>query len=274
MRFYLGDMPWETTGETGSATTSILVADGEDWAVGDIGEFVSDGDTFRVREVSGADLAATRSYYGSTGASHTSGRIFKNPKYKYNEITNAISTVIQAYLPWPRIYKVTADTITPAPTTTTWYDLASDALGLVSVYQISDNSPIQRQLYGEHHKYNRVGFEMNMPTTLVSSGVGVKFPDGFLDADNTVYINYAAKITDTVTSSSYDDFSDGEAVVEAIILGTVGLLQRTLEARKERNSSNEPDYIRSGRDFNSMFQSALRSAEKEIRAKTPLMRTG
>jgi hypothetical protein len=250
------------------------VADGEDWTEGNIGEFVEDGDTFYVRSISGADLNSTRSYYGSTGTTHTSGaRILKDPKYRYNEIVNAISTVIQGYLPWPRIYKVTADTITPDATNTTWYDLAADALGIVSIYQLSDNTPKQLQTYNEFHQYDRVTFKRNLPTTLCASGVGLRFPDGFLDQDNTVYINYAAKITDTVSATNYSDFSDGDAVTEAIILGAAQLLQRMLEVRKVRNSDNQPDYIRSGRDMNSLFQAALNTAEKEIRLKTPLVKT-
>ena len=272
VRFHLGDHPWETVGSAASATSDVVVGDGAEWAKGDIGEF-SDGDTFYTRSISGSSLTCVRSYNGSTGATQASGRILKNPKYLYNEITNAVSTVIKAYLPWPRIYKTTADTVTPDATNTSWYDLAADALGIVSIYQLGDATPKQVRTYNEFHQYDRVTFKRNLPTTLVASGVGLRFADGFLDRDNTVYINYAAKITDTVTTGSYVDFSDGDAVTEAIVLGAVQILHRALELRKTRNSDDEPDYIRSGRDFNSLFQAALNTAEKEIRLKTPLMRT-
>jgi hypothetical protein len=218
----------------------------------------------------GSELAATRSYYGSTGAAHTQGRILKNPKYRYNEITNAISSVINFELPWPRIYKVASDSITP-DTTKKWYDLNAEAMGLVSVDQLSDSAPLARQRYGTFHKWERVKFERNLPTTLVASGVGVMFPDGFLDQDNVVYIQYASKVTDEVLGGAYQDFSAGEAVVEAIVLGSVALLQSALELRKGRHDAQDTDNLRSGSYFGQLYRKALASAEKEIRQRHPLM---
>jgi hypothetical protein len=270
IRFLLGDNPWETTGAADSATSDILVADGEDWARGSTGEF-EDGDTFFVRDVSGDNVVATRSYYGSTGAAHVSGRIFKEPKYSYNEITNAISSVINFELPWPRIYKVASDTITPDQSGTIWYDLDADALGLVSVEQLGDNIPVQRRRYGEFHKWTRVRFERNLPTSLCASGVGLAFPDGFLDNDNTVYVTFAEKITDDTLAGEYLDFDAGDAVVEAIVLGSVALLQSALELRKPRKGAQETDNLRSGSYFGQLYKKALWTAEKEIRARYPLM---
>lgn len=272
VRLHLGDKPWETTGDAASSTSSVFVADGSDWSKGDIGEF-EDGDTFWVKEVSGDELVCVRSYYGSTGGIHSAARIFKMPKYYFNEITNAVSATIQAFLPWPRVYKVASDTITPAQTTTTWYDLASDAMGLISVYQLSDSTPVQRQHYGQFHSYNRVVFERHLPSTLVASGIGLMFPDGFLDPDNTVYITYAAKITDAVSSGLYTDFTDSNAVVEAIIFGTVAMLQGSLELRKPRRGATETDNLRAASYFNRIYHSALSQAEKELRQNSPLMQT-
>lgn len=275
IRFHLGDKPWETTGSASDATSTITVEEDEDWAKGDVGEFVEDGDTFRVRTPNAADnsLTAVRSYYGSTGASHDAGsRIFKNPKYGYNEITNAISTTIQAFLPWPRVYKVASDTITPS-TTTTWYDLASDVMGLINVYQLDDNTPTGRRHFGQHHQYNRVALDKHLPTSLVPSGIGLRFIDPLLDADNTVYITYAAKITDTVTTGNYTDFTDSNAVVEAVIFGSVALLQGSLELRKPRRAAAETNTLQAASYFNRVYHSALSQAEKELRQNSPLMHT-
>jgi hypothetical protein len=271
IRYLLGDNPWETLGEASSDTSEVFVGSGEDWAQGDIGEFLEDGDTFYTRASSGSDIVATRGYYGTTPAPHNAGsRILKNPKYRYWEITNAITSVINFELPFPRIYKVGNDTITPSQTTT-WYDLNEDALGLVNVEQLGDNAPIPLRKYGEFHKFQRVRFERNLPASLCASGVGLAFPDGFLDNDNTVYVTFASKITDAVSFGVYQDFDAGDAVVEAIALGAVALLQSALELRKPRKGAQETDNLRSGSYFGQLYKKALWTAEKEIRARYPLM---
>lgn len=272
IRWHLGDLGWETTGSADSATSDVLVADGGDWSEGDVGVWEEDGDTFYTRDVSGDNVVATRSYYGSTGAAHEAGRIFKNPKYKTLEMTNAISEIIEFALPWPKFYKVTATTITPDAVNKVWYDLAADAYALVRVRQLYGADDRRVYEYGGRHIYNRVGFSRGLPTSLVASGVGVAFPDGFAHTTNTVSIDYATKITDTVTSTLYDDFSAGDAITTAIEYGAVALLQGSLELRKPRHSADETDNLRASSLFERLFQRALATAEKELRQKDKLMK--
>lgn len=273
VRYHLGDFPWETTGAAASGSSTVTVEDGSDWSEGQIGEFATDGDTFRVNSIEGGyDGNVLRSYAGSTGAAHTAGsRILRDPKFRYLEITNAISQVIEFMLPWPRIYKVTADTITPDPTNKAWYDLAADALALVSVKQLYSTSDRSVQVYGPRHGQPRVSFQRGLPTSLVASGVGVAFPDGFRHATNTVNINYAAKITDTIATAAYADFSAGEAVTSAIEYGAVALLQGTLELRRPRESAEDTDPLRGYSLFGRLFMKAMFNAEKELRQRSPLM---
>lgn len=277
IRFHLGDLPWETAGTAASTSSVIAVTDGTDWAEGDIMEIVDavTGTTeiVRVSSISSNNVTGVRGYYGSTAAAHvTSSRILKNPKYKDTEITNAISSTIQGFLPWPWVYKVVADAITPDVTNAQWYDLGADALALTSVYQLAGEDSTQVMQYGRFHHYGRIVLKRNLPTSLVASGVGVAFPDGFLDASNTVYINYAAKITDTIATTSYSDFSDGDPVTEAIMYGTVALLQGSLELRKPRKGAQETDNLRSASYFNRIYHGALNQAANELRQKSPIMR--
>lgn len=272
IRWHLGDIPWETTGTTADATGDVTVADGDDWTEGDVGEFQSDGDTFLVRSKAGSDLVSVRSYYGSTGATHaTTGRVLKNPKYKFSEIANSIAEVIEYMLPWPRFYKVTADTVTPDPANKVWYDLAADALALVRVHQLYGASNQRDMQYGAFHKSPRVTFKRGLPATLVASGVGVGFPDGFSHTTNTVFIDYAAKITSTIGTGAYSDFTAGDAIVSAIEYATVALLQGSLELRRLRHSAEDPDPLRGADVFNRLFVHAATAAEKELRQKNPLM---
>jgi hypothetical protein len=271
VRYELGDRPWETTGSAASSSSVVAVADGTDWSEGDIGEFVSDGDTFWVQSINSNDLTAVRSYWGSTGASHgASSRILKNPRYTYMEITNAIASVISERL-WPHAWKKISDSITPSPTTTIWYDLAADALALIRAVQAYGSSDLALGFYGIRHTGPRIVFERNLPTTHAASGVGLQFPDGFYHESNTVTIDYAAKITSTVATGSYSDLTDGTAVVEAIIYGAASHLEAALENRKPRKPRQDRETLRGASMYETKFQDALKRATLELKSSIPLM---
>lgn len=270
IRYELGDHPWEDTGTAASGVSTITGVSTGDWAEGDIGEFVTDGDTFRVISEAGGTITATRSYDGSTGAAHTAERILKNPRYSFLEIVNAIEAVIQERL-WPKAYKKVADTITPSPATTSWYDLAADAWGLIRVVQRYGTSDALLGFYGMRHVAPRVIFERNLPAVICNSTVGLKFPDGFYHGTNTVYVDYAAKITDTLSVTNYSDLSDGDAVVEAIIYGAVSHLEAALENRKPRKPRQDRETLRGASLYDRKFQEALNRTEIELRATIPLM---
>lgn len=278
IRWHLGDFPWETTGTASSASSVIAVVDGTDWSEGDYGELIDIvtgvPEGFWTQSIATNNVTAVRGYYGSTAATHSTAgnRILKNPKYKTLEITNAISEIIEFALPWPKFYKVTADTITPDAANKEWYDLAADAYALVRVRQLYGANDRRVYEYGGRHIFNRVGFERGLPTSLVASGVGVAFPDGFAHTSNTVSIDYAAKITDTVTATLYTDFSAGDAIASAIEFGAVALLQGSLELRKPRHSADETDNLKPSVLFERLFRRALATAEKELRQKQGLMK--
>jgi hypothetical protein len=276
IRLHLGELDWETTGSAVDATTPyIAVALGEEWASGNIGEFFSDGDSFRTSSISGDTLTTVRSYHGSTGAAHGAGsRILKDPRFRWAEITNAISSVIQT-LPWPRVYKTVPDTITPDAPTTVWYGLSDTALGLVRVRQLVGVSNEGIDYYSENrgHLGRRVIFRAGLPAALATNTAAVRFPDGFADSTNTVYVDYATRILDTVTTGAYADLTDGDAIVEAIIFGAVALLQDSMELRKPRRPSPDAEYIQGGQLFESRYRRALSHAERDIRALNPLLDT-
>jgi hypothetical protein len=274
VRWYLGDTPWETTGSASSSSSVVAVSDGTDWQEGDIGEFNNNGENFWVNSISSNNLTAVRGYYGSTAATQASGRVLKAPRYRYSEITNAASAVIKM-LPYPRVYKVTADTITPAPTTTVWYDLAADALGIVRASQLFGSTSNEIAFYGQANGKSgpRILYKNGLPASLATSTVGVRFPDGFAHVSNTVSIDYAARVTDTIVTTNYSDFSDGEALTEAIIFGTVAMLETELELRKPRKPTAETSVARGASMFEDRFRRALHNAEKDIRQKNPLMHT-
>jgi len=272
IRYELGDRPWEDSACTAaSAVSTITGATTGQWAKGDIGEFLEDGDTFLTISETGGTITAERSYWGSTGAAHSTKRVLKNPRYTFTEITNAISAVIQDML-WPKVWKKVADTITPDPGVTLWYDLAADARALIKVLQPYGPSDSFVGFYGVRHHAPRVIFERNLPTSIAASTVGVMFPNGFYHASNTVSIDYAAKITDTIATSSYSDLTDGDAVVEAVIYGAVSHLESALENRKPRKPRQDRETLRGAALYDRRFRDALNRANQECRDTIPQMR--
>lgn len=295
IRWNLGDLPWEGTGTAANTTSTVVVNDGGDWAEGDIGEILDavTGDTEIFRDSgqhSGNNVTAVRGYYGSTAAAHiTTSRILKNPKFRYHEITNAISSVIND-LPWPCIYKIVAQNVTASVTggwggawgsspwgggsggsSGPWYNLNAAALAIQSAYQETLVTPAELHTFGGYHSWSRIVLKRGLPASLAASGVGVAFPDGVNNTVNPVTVNYAAKITDTVATGDYSDLTAGDPIVEAIIYGATALMTGALEIRKPRHAADEVDNLRAGAMFNSFFERALRSAEKDLRQKSPLM---
>ena len=273
IRFEQRDLPHQYTGTLANAAdTSCAVADSTQFVIGDVIEFLADGDTCLVTALPDATtLTVERSYYGSTATAHAGTAFVKMPRHYFNEITNAISSVIQSRL-WPLAWIEVADTITPAPTTTTWYDLAATARGLISVRQLYGTSDTKQGFYGTTRRYDRrVVIGRNMTTTLVASGIGLRFPDGFYHATNTVNVDYAAKITDSVTTASYDDLTADDAVVEAIIFGVVSHLEGALENSKPRQPRQDRETLRGASMYDRKFEDALQRANQELRDTIPIM---
>lgn len=272
IRYELGDRPWEDSScSAANATSTITGATADYWAKGDIGEFIEDGDTFLTISLSATTITATRSYDGSTGAAHTTARVLKNPRYRFNEITNAISAVIQG-LPYDKVWKTVADTITPAASTTTWYDLAATALDIIDARQLYGTNDTKEGLYGERHSSYQIVLRKNMTASLAASGTGVRFPGGFYHASNTVNIDYAAKLTDAVSGGNYSDITDGEAIVEAVIYGVVSHLEGALENRKPRKPRQDRETLRGAALYDRRYQEALERAHRECQSTIPKLR--
>lgn len=271
VRYEVGDRPWEDSSCTAaSASSTITGATTGYWVKGDIGEFITDGDLFLTISESGGTITATRSYWGSTGASHSSERVLKNPRYARVEILSAAEAVIQS-LPYPRVYKKVADTITPTPTTAVWYDLAAGALDLIDVRQLYGTSDLKEGRYGERHSTFQVELRRNMTTTLAASGVGLRFSQ-FYHASNTINVDYAARLTDAGTTS-FDDFDADEPITEALIFGTVAYLEGALENRKPRKPRHDRETLRGAALYERRYEDALAKHETMLRYSAPLMKT-
>ena len=222
VRDQLYERVYETTSTTTTTATTVAVTDGTRWAEGDIGEWQTGtvgGEQFYVKSVSSNDLTVVRGYAGTTAETHTSGdRILKNPRYTYRQIFRALTQALGDL--WPQVWTTGTVSITPAPSTTIWYNLHASTLGIVSVQQLLGTTPEQGVRYGTHTLHG-TGFkqyiaERGMLSGLVASGNGMKFPNGF-------YATSTVTVTDMRAVTGTSDIEDSTTlpVAEAVTLGAV-----------------------------------------------------
>ncbi len=226
VRSFLDERPFVTTASAASSSSVVAVTDGTDWEEGAILEFQNNGEQALVQSISVNNLTCVRGWNGTTAATQASGNAYRDPQYTYDNVDKALTAAISRL--WPYCWKVTDDTITPLTDGTQWYDLAADAFGLVNVVQQYGSSSQSLGRYGDGMTNRQVIFERNLPTALVASGVGVRFPNGFFHVSNTVRIKYATAITGT---SDIED--DGDMpVAEAVIMGALARLLVAKESER------------------------------------------
>jgi hypothetical protein len=242
IRHLLNDEPWETTSTTTLASGTVAVPDGTKWGVGDIGEWQTGtvgGEQFLVQSISSNTLTVSRGYNGTTAETHTSGdRVVKNPRYSYIQITDSIDRVIETL--YPNLWKQVTSTVTP-DSTTFWFDSGlstTEFIDLIRGEQRYGTSDTRVGTYGTvspRISSLPVFYERNMPTALVSSGTGVRFPGGFHHSSNTITMRWRAKLTSTVSGSNYSDIDEG--VLSEIV--ALGVCSRLVSAKEIPNVSED-----------------------------------
>lgn len=239
IRHMLQDNPWETTSTTTGTGTPVAVPDGTKWAVGDIGEWsytgTVGGEQFLVQSISSNNLTVLRGYNGTTAEAHTSGdRVLKNPRYSTIQIADAVDRVIDSL--FPTAWKAASSTITPAAGTK-WYDselTGTDLAGLIDLIggtQAFGTGNIG--FYGYSSPSRSVRISRGLPTSFVTSGVGIQFPDGTWHTTNDITVRFRTKITNTVSGGNYSDIDEG-LLSEALVYGVIG---RLLSAKEIPNVS-------------------------------------
>lgn len=227
VRAYLDERPYVTTATAASGvTTTIAVTDGTDWEEGAILEFQDNGEQCMVQSIAANNLTVVRGWNGTTAQAHSSIQAFRDPVFTYDNIVKCIATAVQGL--WPHVWKATDDSVTPLSDGTVWYDLAADAFGLIEVNQRYGPTNAKLGVFGDGRDSRQVVMKRNMPTGLVASGVGVRFPNGFYHLTNTVNIKYATTITGT---SDIED--DGDLpVADTVVYGALGRLIAGKEAER------------------------------------------
>lgn len=202
------DNPWATT-ITGSYTAgaaTIPVVDGTRWDEGAVLEFALSGAQYWVISVSANNLTVIPNWNGTTSVNESSGAlVYRDPTFPYFRIKSQIEDTVRNL--WPHVYKKVTASVTPV-NGTYWYNLSATALGLIAVQQLDAASKLLYQ-YGHKNSRMSVGFGINVPTTLAASNTGIYFPRGFFLTTTNIQVDYAAKLTAGITTTNYDDWSEG-----------------------------------------------------------------
>ncbi len=144
IRRLLDDQPDSdvTAGSVASgSTTSVTMTSTTKHAAGTWWEFDDDtGDVIYETVFNPSTAVATirRNYLGSTGTSHSSGAVvLKQPKFRYDIISQAINQVLDIDLYGEGIYDLQEHQITSSATTSYYNSPAADCLEFKDVYQFT-----------------------------------------------------------------------------------------------------------------------------------------
>ncbi len=243
VRRLLNDRPWETTSTTATTSATVAVPDGTQWAAGDILEWThaatGQGEQALVRSVSSNDLTTLRGYGNVAAAAHASGdRVIKNPTFTFDDIVESIDETLNGL--WPNAWKAITQTVTPA-VGSKWIDSGLSAAELDALVDFSSATQVYNTddigVYGPFQA-RRVLVRRNMPSGTWASTVAVRFPDGYYTSGADVTFIFRGKITDTVTSTNYDDLDDGNSLAEAVVWLAAGRCIMKKEATHEDDMSH------------------------------------
>jgi hypothetical protein len=189
VRDLLYDINWETTSTTTTTSATVAVPDGTLWETGAIGEWQTGTvgyEQFLVTVVAANNLTVVRGYNGTTAETHTSGdRVVRDPLYSGRQIQQALTNEL-SYL-WPFVYKTGDVDLTPL-STTVWYDLNAATVGVVRVTQLYGSSSQVIGRFGLRNGEYPFEIDYVMPTGLVASGKGIRFPYGMYHSTNHIHV--------------------------------------------------------------------------------------
>lgn len=229
VRDLLHDNPYETTSTTTTTSTTVAVVDGTRWDEGNVGEWQTGSvgyEQFRVTSVSSNNLTVTRGYNGTTAESHSSGdRVIKDPLFTGRQVQQALAAAVREL--WPAVYTVGTVTLSGYAAGVVWHELSALSLDVVKVQQAYGAADDHIGIYGFGTSRPFV-VDFNLPTSISSTGAGIRFPAGLFDADNDIFITDKRVITGT---SDIED-SGNLPVGECVVMGACARLLQAGELRR------------------------------------------
>lgn len=281
VRRLLLDKPYAfTSSQTVTGDTLIKVASSDRWNEGHILEWQDTGEQAYVTGTSGATgVNVIRGWNNTTITGHTGAVqvLYQNPFYTYAQIADAVALTCEELYPYA--YKKVTTTIVPLTGSPSWYNLAADAVGLISVTQADTTvTPTRLWTFGQRGSQLPVSFQMNLPTGVAASTVGLMFPRGFPETVDVVQVDYAARVTATVSTGTYSDFMEGP-LVDAIVYGAAARLVEAGDAARVgtvdtnmHDASIQPGArARMGQQYWQKFQIYKNIYFEQLRREMPLM---
>jgi len=271
------------TDNVGAGDLTVDVPDGTKWVFGDILEWQEDGDQAFVRSVAGNVLTVFRGWNGTTAAAHdgsaTAKVVAKSPTFRFNQITEAISSALDEL--WPYCYTFSIVSITPS-LTERYYSAAATVEGVSSAIQLDTNVPDKPVTYGGRRNAYQIalvrGLPTNFPQPAENTGKAFYIPRRH-NIVNTINVKAIRRINDTVSSGNYDDLSAGVEVSAIIYFAIDHLLGATDLARLTgQDTSMNDQSVTPGRRSqiaeNVWRQKALRARyqwEEDLRNSLPIL---
>lgn len=185
----------QDAGGISNSDTSMDVEDGDNWAVGDIVAF-DDGEEARVTAIATDTLTITRGVNGTTAAAHSQfDEIEKNPRFRIQEIDDAIESVLHDL--WPNVWLISQGTLGAATSGKEWYTLTDgDIQEVLTVFYEDDD-------YLTPVPINGWRYYGQLPSAEFTQEQGVFLP-GFGGADIGDSLYYIARVRVTAVTELLD----------------------------------------------------------------------
>jgi hypothetical protein len=232
VRDNLGERPYSITCSTTTTATSITVSSTTGLAVGSILEWqASDYEQAYVSSVdSGTTLTVVRGHNGTTASTHanpTTMFVLTPASTSGRQITQRLTEALNEL--WPFVYKTGTVTLTGYASSTIWHNLNASTAGIVSVLQLYGSSDQYAGLFGERGGRPFV-VNFGLPTGLVASGKGIRFPSGLYDDTNDITITDKRLVTGTSDIEDSGQFP----VADCLVNWAVGLILQASEIQRVR----------------------------------------
>jgi hypothetical protein len=233
-----------------TGTTTVTVADGTDWAEGDVLEVEETGEQCMVRSVATNDLTVIRNWNNSGAATAAdAGTVLKNPRFTQTQILDAINQSVGILEQWG-IHGFGTGSIA-YDAAQKYFELSEtdiiEPFGVLSLYAVEDNTQIPRAL-----PFKRAYFGVSTTPSEYTYGAGLIVLDwGALGSGESAYYTYAKRLTTTTLS---------ESQAELVVLGAVasilgkGITPRTQDPGARTDRTVQPGQeSRDGRWFQGEF---------------------
>ncbi|MCI0543846.1 MAG: hypothetical protein L0Z49_05290, partial [Actinobacteria bacterium] len=238
--------------------TTVSVDDPTEWELGDIMDFPgsdSSGSYEQMRvyedDITANPIDVQTGWNDTTNQNHSDNSVvLKNPRHGTDQITKAITRVIEAKL-WPDMWVVSTSTVTPGnPQTTYIYDLPSDFEDFVQLTQVATGSI-------EDLVYVRAAELWHVPTAVSATNTALRVTSWpRLDVDGTLF--YRTRVT---TSNMTGDMET------VIALGAAADLMR-MEAIEKVDRPDEDDragrLLRAAREMEAAFHDERRRHKMQL----------